>query len=153
MADVINGFDAPKDASGTLNAPRVNGRNIATSVTFAAPVAGASNVATIKLTARDGHGNAITTPTALIVYLSDSAAGVGHSATTASGTVTNVTSGGLVMGTLTAKQSLIVQTLADGTFNLQITDSAKTGFRVCAQLLNTGEVFVAPALVTANYGA
>jgi hypothetical protein len=152
MTDVINGFDAPKDVSGANNAPRVNNRNIATSVTFGAPVAGASNVATLKLTVKDGHGTALTTPTALIVYLSDSAAGEGHSATTASGTVTNVTSGGLVMGVLTAKQSQIVQTLADGTFNLQITDTAKTGFRVCAQLLNTGEVFVADALVTASYG-
>lgn len=152
MTDVLNGFDVPQDINTERNAVRINGRNIATTVTFDAPVPGASNVATIKLTVRDGHGNALATPTALLVYLSDSAAGVGHSATTASGTVTNVTSGGLVMGTFTAKQSLLVQTLADGTFNLQITDTAKTAFRVCAQLPTTGQVFVSSALATASYG-
>jgi hypothetical protein len=46
-----------------------------------------------------------------------------------------------------------VQTKAAGSFVLQITDTAKTGFYVCVRNPSTGLVSVSDQLVTANYGA
>jgi hypothetical protein len=150
MADCINGFGVPKDAALQKNALIINGVKPATSVTFAAAVPGAANEATLKFTVRDGDDAAETTPVLVDVWLSDVATGVGLTATTASGAVTNVTNGGTVFAALTAKKALVVQTLADGTFNLTVTDTAKTQFYVCVALKNTGQVFI-QRLLTASY--
>ena len=73
--------------------------------------------------------------------------------TTASGEVTAKTASGVDMGALTAKKVLLAQTKADGTFILSITDTAKTGFYVCAVPLRGGAPSVSAQLITANYGA
>ncbi len=91
-------------------------------------------------------------PVVFKVWLSDDSAGVGLTATSASGTVQAKSGGGEVFGTLTAKKALEVQTKADGTFILEITDTAKTGFFVAANLPVAGLPKVSRQLVTGDYG-
>ncbi len=113
--------------------------------------AATSNVSNITLKVAQPGG---TIPANLVpfkLWLSDSATGVGQTGTTASGTVTAKSSSGTVLDTLTAKKSLVVQTNTAGSFILEITDSAKTGFYVCAQMPH-GPVVVSRQLVTADYG-
>lgn len=117
----------------------------------AAVAAGAANVSEVTITVKNANGRAVG-PINMDIWLSDSAAGVGHSATTASGAVTVKTPGttGTLLGTYTAKQSLRVQTLANGTFVLSITDAAKTAFYVCVSI--DGLPRVVAHLATASYG-
>jgi hypothetical protein len=129
----------------------LNGSDVADTVTFA-PAAGASNVCEITITVKNGAGTATAAPTNLDVWLSDAATGAGLTATTASGAVTAKTSSGAVLGTYTAKMALRVQTLATGVFILSITDTAKTGFYVCATVPGSGATAVSAQLVTGNYG-
>lgn len=113
--------------------------------------AGAANVSEVTITARNANGKAVG-PSTFDLWLSDSAVGTGYTATTASGAVTVKTAGttGTLIGTFLAKFGLKVQTLANGTFVLSITDTAKTAFKVCVQI--DGITFVVATLVTANYG-
>lgn len=120
-----------------------------TTVTFS-PAAGSSNVCNVTLTVKDSSGTAVG-PTQLMVHLSDAATGLGVTGTSASGTVTNASGGGTVLAAVTAKKVLLVQTKADGTFVLEITDTAKTGFYVSAQL-PSGKLVTSDQLITANYG-
>lgn len=122
------------------------------SVTFT-PAAGGSNVCEVTIQVTDGFGDAVGFIHHLDVYLSDNADGEGLTGTTASGTVTAKTSGGTVLSTLVSKKALRVQTTSAGLFVLEITDSAKTAFRVCANLgPMSGGSAVSSALVTGNYG-
>lgn len=116
-----------------------------------AVAAGGTNVSEVTITPRFG-GSAIAGVRALEVYLSDSAVGAGLTATTASGTVQAKSGEGTVHTALTAKKHLAVATKAAGTFVLEITDTAKTGFYVCVVNPTTGAVHVSAQLVTANYG-
>jgi hypothetical protein len=70
------------------------------------------------------------------LWLGDTANGIGLTATTASGAVGDKTAGttGTVMGVLTTKKALLVQTTAAGTYQLSITDTAKTPFYVHAEI-------------------
>lgn len=110
-----------------------------------------SNATLVTLTVRNALGRAVG-PKSLIVFLSDSATGVGLTATTASGAVTDKTAGttGIILSTLTTKKALLVQCLAAGTYQLSITDSAKTAFKVCVDI--DGVVSVVTTLATASYG-
>lgn len=110
-----------------------------------------SNVTLVTLTCRNAQGRAVG-PKSFFLYLSDSASAVGYSATTASGAVTVKTAGttGTLLGTRLAKFGLDVQTLANGTFQLSITDTAKTAFKVCADI--DGVAQVAITLAAASYG-
>lgn len=119
----------------------------------ATAAAGATTVSNVTITVKDARGVAATVPIVLDVFLSDSTAGVGLTATTASGTVQAKSASGLVINALTAKKYIKVQTLADGTFVLEITDSAKTLFKVCAINPVTGKTIVLKTLITADYGA
>lgn len=112
--------------------------------------AGASNVALVTITVTDPKGNAIAYPQNFDLWLSDSAAGVGLTATTASGAVAKGANGA-DLGDLTAKKMKRVQTDATGLYQLSITDTAKTHFNVCVDI-GKGPVVVA-SLVTASYGA
>jgi len=132
-------------------APFSNDRNVPANVSFAAAAAG-TNVSEVTISVLDGVGDGVAEPQLMRVWLSDDADGVGQTSTTASGTVTAKTASGVVWSTETAKKALTVQTLATGVFVLEITDSAKTGFYVCAQNPATGEVHVSDQLVTADYG-
>lgn len=118
----------------------------------AAVAAGAANVSEVTITVKDVAGAAVTAPANIDLWLSDSAAGTGLTATSASGNVTDKTAGttGIVLGTYTAKKALRVQTLADGTYVLSITDTSKTAFKVCVGV--GGKTVVVATLATASYG-
>lgn len=117
------------------------------------PAAAGANVSEVTLTVKDAAGAAIAGVFIFDVWLSDAATGAGLTAVTSSGTVTAKAASGVVLSTYTAKKALRVQTLATGVFILEITDSAKTGFYVCATLPSTGVTKVSSQLVTASYGA
>jgi predicted RecA/RadA family phage recombinase len=116
------------------------------------PAAGGANITLITITMRDANGAAVAAPVNFDVWLSDAATGAGLNAVDASGTVVAAAGGGTVLGTYTAKKALRVQTTAAGTFVLQITDTAKTGWYPCVQVPGTGRTIVGAQLVTANYG-
>ena len=126
--------------------------NLPAAVTFSA-AAGGANVAEVTITIEDADGDPPEKPVNLDVWLSDADTGAGLTATTASGTVTAKSASGIVLDTFTAKKSLRCQTLANGTFVLEITDSSKTAFYVCAQNPGTGATEVATVLATGDYGA
>ncbi len=121
-----------------------------TAFTFAAASA-ASNIAEVTVTATDASGATVAAPVLYHLWLSDAATGAGLTGTAASGTVTVKSASGAVIGTLTSKKALVVQALATGVFTLEITDTAKTGFYVCAQT-PTGAVSIATVLATGDYG-
>jgi len=132
-----------------LNFSEVN--NTPVKVTTAA-AAGASNVSEVTFTVKNGKGDTILKPTTLIIHLSDAATGEGLTATTASGAVAAKASSGTDLSTLVSKKALMVQTKANGTYILSITDSAKTTFYPCATIPGSGEVVVGTRLATASYG-
>lgn len=148
MATVSNYNGAAGMKNGGV--PFVNSETVPTQVTFA-EAAGGTDVCEVTITLVDGDGVAVANAGMVDVWLSDAATGAGLTATTASGTVTAKSSSGVVIDTYTAKKALKVQTLATGVFVLEVTDTANTGFYVCAQNPYTGEVFVSSA-VTA-YGS
>lgn len=128
----------------------LKGRRVIDTVAFS-PAAGGANVSEVTITPRFA-GETVAGPRVLEVYLSDSATGAGLTATSASGTVQAKASEGTVLTALTAKKHLTVTTKAAGTFVLEITDTAKTGFYVCVVDRTTGAVHVSAQLVTGNYG-
>lgn len=115
------------------------------------PAAGAANISLVSIQLLDATGANLAQPINMDVWLSDAATGAGLTATTASGAVAAGASGA-VFGTLTSKMALRVQTTAAGLFILSITDTAKTGFYVCAQVPGSGFTFVSAQLITGNYG-
>jgi hypothetical protein len=113
---------------------------------------GAANVCNVTITIQDNNDTTLARPHNFEVWLSDAATGIGLTATTASGTVQAKAASGTVMGVMTTKKALRVQSLATGVFILEITDTAKTGFYVAVKL-DTGAVFeVSRQLVTGDYG-
>ena len=146
-------FQDQLDRAG-LNTDEVTelGTDLAGTVTFAA-AAGGANVCEVTITVKEPDGTTIADPHNLDVWLSDAATGTGLTATAASGTVTAKTASGAVLGTYTAKKALRVQTLATGIFILEITDSSKTAYYVCAAEPGLGKTTVATVLATADYGA
>lgn len=143
----LNKMDGVTASTAALNAVD----NAITTFAFV-PTAGAANIAEVAITAQDADGNTVATPEVFTVWLSDAATGAGLTATAASGTVQAKAASGADFGTLTAKKALVVQALATGVYTLEITDTAKTGFYVCAQAPN-GNVAVSAQLVTGDYGA
>lgn len=113
--------------------------------------AGGSNVSEVTITVTDENGDAVAKVHHLDVWLSDAATGAGLTGTSASGTVTNKSASGRIIATHTAKKELRVETLETGVFVLEITDTAKTAFKVCATL--NGKAVVLATLATASYGA
>ena len=119
--------------------------------TFAA-AQGAANITEVTVTAVKADGSTtVAGPMIYHLWLSDAATGAGLTGTAASGTVTVKSASGAVIGTLTSKKALVVQALASGVFILEITDTAKTAFYVCAQTPH-GEVKIATILATGDYG-
>lgn len=115
------------------------------------PAAGSANVCLVTFQAKDAQGNNLAAVTALDIWLSDAATGIGLTATSASGAVAAGASG-TDLGALTAKKALRVLTSATGAYILSITDTAKTGFYPCCALPGTGKAVVGAQLITANYG-
>jgi hypothetical protein len=120
-------------------------------ITFT-PAAGTTNVCEVTVTVRDARGNAIAGVFNFDLWLSDAATGAGLTATSASGAVAAKSSSGTDLSVFSPKKAIRVQTLATGVYVLSITDTAKTGFRVCAQVPGLDKTVVSAALVTANYG-
>lgn len=152
-----NYFEQPAGGS-TDNVLNLGGTvNVAGSATVGSATftftAGAANVAEVAIALVDGGDSAVASGQPFTVWLSDSAAGVGLTATSASGTVTAKAASGEVFGTLTAKKALVVQPLATGIFTLEITDTAKTTFYVAVQNPATGQVIVSRIMATGDYGA
>ncbi|MBS4051286.1 MAG: hypothetical protein KGZ69_08785 [Methylomonas sp.] len=110
----------------------------------------AANVSEVTITVTDENGDAVAKVHHLDVWLSDDADGQGLTATSASGTVTNKSASGTVLQIYSAKKAIRVQTLKTGIFILEITDSAKTAFKVCASI--NGKAVVLATLAAANYG-
>jgi hypothetical protein len=126
--------------------------NLPASVSFVA-AAGGANECDVTITVLDAAGVAIAEAFPVLVWLSDADTGATLTTTGASGTVQAKSSSGDDFGVLTAKKALIAQTLATGIYTLEITDSAKTTFYVCAQCPGTGHVFVSTILATGDYGS
>jgi hypothetical protein len=127
----------------------IQSKNAAMTGATAAVAAGAANVSLVTITARNRNGAAV--PYAMFdVYLSDSAVGDGHTATAASGTVVN-NGAGQDLEVVTAKKHLRVQAGSAGTYVLEITDSAKTAFKVFVTV--SGNPRLVATLATASYGA
>jgi hypothetical protein len=137
----------------TASAAEINSAcdGVPANITFAA-AAGAANVAEVTCTVKDAAGATLAGVFVFDLWLSDAATGAGLTGTTASGAVTAKAASGADFGALTAKKALRVQTLATGVFVLSITDSAKTGFYVAAQVPGKGNTVVSAQLVTGNYG-
>ena len=119
------------------------------SITMAVATDG-SNKTKVTCQLVDIEGTSISKVMNFDLWLSDAATGAGLTATTASGAVAAGASGADI-GTLTSKKALRVQTNASGVYILSITDTAKTAFKVCAQM-SDGEVIVGATLATASYG-
>lgn len=115
------------------------------------PAAGGANVCEVTIQAKDPGGTNIAHVVPLLVWLSDAATGAGLTGTSASGTV-QAKSGSQDLVALTAKKALLVQTSAAGAYVLEITDSAKTAFKVCVQSLQ-GESPTIETLEAADYGS
>ena len=150
MSNVNNGFDQPK-GSGKDNALFLQGELAPERIEYTI-AAGGANVCEVQLGVKDGHGDAIAKSLVLNLWLSDDSGGVGLTATSASGTVQAKSGEGADFGVDTAKKALKVQTKADGTYTLEITDTAKTGFYVAAQLPLAGLQSISRQLVTGDYG-
>ena len=116
------------------------------------PGAGAENICEVAIICKgpDGSTN-VARPVPLLVWLSDAATGAGLTSTAASGTV-QAKAGSVDLAVLAAKKALIVQTSASGNYTLEITDSAKTLYYVCAQSLDGGPI-TPTLLITGNYGS
>ena len=109
-----------------------------------------SNATLVTITMRDAQGRKV--PCEFGIRLSDSATGLGLTATTASGNVTDKTAGttGQIMATEVSKKALRVQSASDGTYQLSITDTAKTPFVIAVVV--GGLVIPVTTLATASYG-
>ena len=114
------------------------------------PAAGAANITNVSLQAVDYFGTPVLAPVQAVINLSDNADGSGLTAVTASGTVVAGASG-VDLSDFVTKKSKFVMTNAAGLYILQITDTAKTNFKV---VLGGGgsQVAVLGTLTTANYG-
>lgn len=132
--------------SGAASVPVAGNLDTAT----ATVAAGGANVCEVTISGADILGNAISGVHHLDVWLSDDADGEGLTGTTASGTVQAKSASGIVLSTYTAKKALRVQTLKSGAFVLEITDSGKTAFKVCANV--AGRTVVLATLAAGDYG-
>src|ERR1700738_642141 len=118
MVDVTQrAFDKPADASAVVVTDGTN-----------------ATLVTIKI--RNVNGAPVQQPTNFDLFLSDSAKGYGLTATTASGNVQGKNNGvtGTDLSVYVAKKALYVQSILGSTYQLSITDTAKTAFKVCVGL-------------------
>ena len=111
---------------------------------------GGTNIAQITIQINDGAGNAISgQPFDLDVILSDSATGVGVTATTPSGGIALNTGGGSLLQTYVTSKAMYAQCNSSGQIVLNITDTAHTGFYVAVMGLPVA--FVSRQLTAADY--
>lgn len=109
-----------------------------------------ANKTLVTITVQNANGAAL--PHSVCdLYLSDDADGLGVTAVTASGAVGDKTAGttGTVLAILTTKKVLRVKAIANGTYQLSITDTAKTAFYIF--VIIDGVPRRVATLVTASY--
>jgi hypothetical protein len=128
----------------------LNGSEVPSDVVFSY-AAGGSNVSevTIKVANKDGY--AISGVHVLTLVLSDAATGIGLTGTEASGTVQAKSGCGTVLGVLTTKKAIVVSTIADGTFVLEITDTDKHPYYIAVSH-GVMPSQVSRALATGDFG-
>lgn len=148
-ADVESGGEIDIESGGLL---KLSGVARAVALTFV-PAAGAANVCDVVITAVDNAGDAVALAHPLLIWLSDDAQGEGLTGTGASGTVQAKSGGGTDHSVLTAKKEFHAISLATGIYTLEITDTAKTAFYVCAALFGGQAFGVSDVLATGDYGA
>jgi hypothetical protein len=109
-----------------------------------------ANATLVTITAKNANGRP--TPVIMDLWLSDTATGSLLTAVTASGAVQGKNNGvtGTDLVVHVAKKALCVMTLAAGTYQLSITDTAKTAFKIFVQI--DGVRSLVASLVTASYG-
>jgi hypothetical protein len=122
-------------------------------VTFTlTPSAGAENICEVAIVGKKADGaTSLTNVAPVLVWLSDAVSGAGLTGTSTTGTV-QAKSGSQDLAVLTAKKALLVQLSAAGLYTLEITDSAKTLFKVCVQPLTGGPISTV-TLTAENYGS
>lgn len=148
--NVKSGFTVRERGRAAYGALWLAGKQFIAMLGFAFAQGASSNITLVTIQAEDKNGNPIAQQTALDVYLSDSATGAGVTATTASGAVA-AGSAGVDLVDLTAKKFKKVLTDNTGKYVLSITDTAKTGFYVCAVNPAIGVVSVSRQLTAADY--
>src|ERR1700722_7439930 len=114
-------------------------------ITFGTP---GTNTANVNIQLLDGNGNATANQEVLDIYLSDSAAGVGLTATSASG-AGGAGAAGTDLLVRTAKKETVSQTNASGLYVLSIVDTANTGFYIC--VMRGSSLTVSAQLASGNY--
>ena len=109
-----------------------------------------ANATLVTITLHNANGRAV--PGEFGLRLSDNASGLGLTGTAASGNVTDKSAGttGQLVATEVSKKALRVQTMADGTYQLSITDTGKTPYVIAVVL--DGLVMPVVTLATASYG-
>lgn len=149
LENVNNGF---RQAGSTAeNTPFFDQKDVPVRASFSiAP--GATDVAEVTVTFDGGNGVAAAGAYNFNLTLSDNADGTGLTATTASGGIAPKAASGEQLQEIEAAKALLVQSLADGTFVLDITDSANTGFYVAVQNPFTGRLDVSEQLQASDYG-
>ena len=112
--------------------------------------AGAANVANLAYTVKDPGGTALTHSAWLMLWLSDSAAGVGVTSH-APDELAIIGAAGSILTEFVSNSCALVQCKNDGTLSIAITDTHKTLYKVCLQSLR-GEQISIDTLVLADYG-
>ena len=129
----------------------LDGFQIPTGVSFTFAQSATQYGTTCEIAVVDGNGNNIAGVFNLDVLLTDSATGVGVTATDPNGTVAAKAASGVVLGTLTAKKVLRVQTLATGKFTLEILDDVTPVLLYVAAALPVCKICVSRKTVAGDY--
>jgi hypothetical protein len=93
----------------------------------------AANVINVAVELQDGDGTAVSSLQGVNVFLSDASTGIGLAATAPDGGWA-IGTDGAILGAHDANKSAWVQTEADGTFDLDITESAGATWYMVVQL-------------------
>lgn len=133
------------------NIPHFGGPGIPSEVLITSVVGATANIANVLFQTSDLEGNAVAGVFNFDLWLSDAATGAGLTATTATGGIAAVAASGFVWSVATAAKAIRAQTNASGLFILAITDTAKTLFFPCAQLVDSGQTAIGAQLTAASY--
>jgi len=126
---------------------------IARKLTFSPAAGGVSNHCSVSIQVVDAYDNAVAESFVFNLWLSDAVTGLGVAATPPDA-LTALSSYGHDIGILTAASALVVQTLANGKYILDITDAAGQIFYVAAVIPggpNAGRTIVSRVLSAADF--
>lgn len=110
-----------------------------------------ANKSLVTITIRNAQGKAVSEAKHFDLFLSDSTTGDKLTATAASGAVAGKTDGttGTDLQIYVAKKAFRVKTLSDGTYQLSITDTGKTAYKVWIEIDDM--LSLATTLTAASY--